>query len=217
MGEGLAVLLLVLLVGGLAGGEVLARLLPRWGYRRGATIMRALMFGLLVVYGGVLLAVSLTSREIVLNHGVPKRFCGFYLDCHMAAAVESVDRTPAIGGVRATGTYYVVNVRVSSDARRATLWMGDPDIFAVDAGGTRYRRDAAAEREMEQLARDSGTFSRPVVAGGSFTKPVVFDIPTGATNLRMMITDARGVDRVLEALLIGDEDSLLHRPVTFRL
>lgn len=217
MGEGLAPLLLVLLVGTLAGGEFLARVSPGWGFARGLVVFRSIMLVGLGVYAGTLVTVSLSSKEKVLALGEPKRFCGFYLDCHLAVEVDQVDHAARIGTMRANGEFYVVKLRVSSNARQATLQMGNPEIMVLDDDGHRYGRSAAAEELVEKLSGNSDGFSRPVTAGSSFVKTVVFDIPTNARAPRLLVSDARGVDAVLEALLIGDEDSFLHRPTTHRL
>ncbi len=216
-GPGMAVLLLLLMLGGLAMGEVLARMLPRWGWARGKVVVRRLMLVTFGLYLGVLLTVSLTSHEQVLGHGIAKRFCGFYLDCHLAASVEEVERRPAIGSVRAAGSFYVVKVRVSSDARRATLRMGEPEVAVVDAAGHRYARSEAAERALGVQGQLDASFARPVEPGGSFVRQVVFDLPAAVQDPRLLVKDVRGVDLVLEALLIGDEDSVLHRPTSFKL
>ena len=74
-----------------------------------------------VVYTTMLLASSLTSDERVLDVAQDKKFCGFYLDCHMQVAVTGVDTVREIGLRRANGVFYVVTLRVSSDAVRARV------------------------------------------------------------------------------------------------
>src|SRR5690348_4561021 len=54
-------------------------------------------------YFAGLFAVSLASEERTLSFNEPKEFCGFYLDCHMHAAVTGVERTKNIGGMTAKG------------------------------------------------------------------------------------------------------------------
>jgi hypothetical protein len=90
-----------------------------------------------------------------------KRFCGFYLDCHMATGVVDVRRTATLGlppnEVRAAGEFYAVS------------------------------------------------------ANSPFTTPIVFDLPTNVRDPKLLVTDTPGVDRAIEGLLIGDEDSFLHK------
>jgi hypothetical protein len=216
-GPGIGVLLLVMLIGGLVGGEILARLLPRWGHPKAKGTVRILMLVGAAAYGGGLLTASLTSHERVLARGQTLKFCGFYLDCHLGVAVEGVDRHVVIGDQRAKGTYYVVRVRVSSDARQATLHLGRPRFRVIDVDGKAYPRDETAERSLAPASGDSTPMVRPLAAGESYEIRVVFDLPEGTRQPRLHVADPAGVDRVLEGILIGDDDSIFHKPTTLAL
>jgi len=106
--------------------------------------------------------VSTASREIVLDFGEKKYFCGLYLDCHLAAAVTSVEKMPRIGDDTAFSEFYIVTVE-------------------------------------------------------AYSSRVAFDVPRDAIDPRLLVTDFPGPDRFLEALIIGDDDSLLHPRTMFRL
>jgi hypothetical protein len=216
-GHGIGVLLLLMLIGGLAGGEILARLLPRWGHPKGKRTVRILMLVGAAAYSGALVTASLTSRERVLARGETLKFCGFYLDCHLGVAVEGVDQRPVIGSARAEGMYHLVQIRVSSDAVRATLQLGRPTFRVIDSEGNTFSRDEAAERTLARASGDLLPLVRPVAAGESYAVQVVFDLPEGIREPRLHVTDAAGVDRVLEGILIGDDDSILHKPTTLAL
>ena len=217
MAQEMGFALLGLLLMGLIAGEIFARVLPRWGYPRGAVVLRSLMLLAVGVYGGLLLAVSLTSEPKVLAHGEAKRFCGFYFDCHMAVQVDQVQRAERLGEARSSGAFYVVGLRVSSDAREATLQLARPEIVVVDADGRVYERSADGEAALASVSGDPGPLVRPVAAGASFLRPIVFDLPAEVREPRLLVRDFSGVDRVLEAILIGDEDSFLHKPVYLEL
>ena len=214
-GPDIAPLLLAMLIGGLIAGEVLARLLPRWGHPRGKRTVRILMLVGVALYAGALLATSLASREQVLARGDTLKFCGFYLDCHLGVTVEGVDRQDFIGDRRAAGTYYVVHLRVSSDARQATLHLGRPTIKVIDAAGQSYPRAAGAELALSQTT--DAMLRQPLAAGASYEIQLVFDLPVKVAEPRLRITDPTGVARVLEGLVIGDDDSILHKPTTLAL
>ena len=62
-------LLLLMLVGGLVGGEILARLLPRWGHPKGTRSLRLLMRVGAAAYGGALLTASLTRPPCSMRGG----------------------------------------------------------------------------------------------------------------------------------------------------
>jgi hypothetical protein len=174
--------------------------------------------GAAALYGAALLAVSLTSDEIVLPPGYPKRFCGFYLDCHRmveVAGVETRERlTAGADTLAARGRFHVVTLRLHSDAVRATLRIGPLSATVRDARGRTYARDAAAER---LLAPPAGLPDTALPAGGELTTRVVFDLPRDADDLRLFVRDAHLVSRLTELVLIGDEDSFLHRRTVFAL
>jgi hypothetical protein len=83
------------------------------------------LLGLVGLYAVALVAVSVASQRHVLAPGEIKRFCGLYLDCHLGVSVDAVRTAATVGDperlVRAKGTFQIVTLRVSSDARRATL------------------------------------------------------------------------------------------------
>jgi hypothetical protein len=161
-------------------------------------------------YATILVVTSLTSRERTLALGETKRFCGFYLDCHMGVAVERVDTTSTIGGLSAGGTFYVITLRVSSDARRVPLHLEQPNVVIVDAEGFRHER---SEQVEQQLTRDQLVdLEQPVDAGHFFRRTVVIDVPRDVRDPRLLVTMGGLLDRTVERALIGDEDAWLHAP-----
>lgn len=216
-GHGIGLLLLLMLIGGLVGGEILARLLPRWGYPKAKRTVRILMLMGAAAYSGALLTASLTSQERVLARGETLKFCGFYLDCHLGVAVEGVEQRAAIGRERARGEFYVIQLEVSSDARRATLELGGPSFRVIDNEGNSYTRAEAAEQALAGGAEAVLPLVRPIRAGDSYRVTLVFDLPREIHEPRLHVSDADGVERVLEGILIGDDDSILHKPTTLAL
>ena len=166
----------------------------------------------LAAYGALLAVTSLVSHERTLALGESKRFCGFYLDCHMGVAVERVDTMSVIGDagreVRAGGTFYVVTLRVSSDAKRVPLHLVRPRVVIVDAEGFEHERSPDAEQALAEAQR--ADLERSVDAGHSFTRAVVIDVPHGAREPRLHVTMGGSLDRAVELAIIGDEDAWLH-------
>jgi hypothetical protein len=158
----------------------------------------------------IFLVSSIFSVERTLSRNEPKEYCGFYLDCHMHTAVANVTKTKTIGDKTAKGEFYVATIRVSSDARQASLNLVSPNFEVIDANGNLYQRDASLEKP-------DPAWDQKVSAGGSFEKDVVFDLPTDIKNPRLDIRDGYGIDRVIEAVLVGDEDSLFHKRTYFGL
>ena len=158
-------------------------------------------------YFAMLIGFSYTSEEKELTLGEPKEFCGFYLDCHMHTAVTDVRKARTIGNKTANGEFYIVKVKVFSNAKKATLGFGGLKLHVIDGDGRRYPHSPEVEPADEW-------FTRPVPAGGSFEREVVFDLPAAVKNPRLDMHDDQSL---MEKLLIGDEDSLLHKRAYFKL
>lgn len=161
------------------------------------------------IYVALLLGSSLTSSERVLTADQDKKFCGFYIDCHMQVAVTRVDTLRELGLRKANGLFYVVTLRVSSDAVRARLSLIEPRLVMRDGAGRRYE-NVPNTADMQALTRQIGPEE-------SFESTVVFDLPEDASNLRLQVSEGFWIDRLIEALLIGDEDSVLHKKTSFRI
>lgn len=160
------------------------------------------------LYLAMLLGSSLTSRERVLGLNEDKKFCGFYLDCHMQVAVTRVDTVRQFGTLKAGGVYYVVTLRVSSDAVAAHLKLLDPQFVLQDEQGRKY------ERVLTPL---NDSLTQLIGPEESFTTTVVFDVPDTVQTPRLFVTEGIWADHLLEFLLIGDEDSVLHERTSFRI
>ena len=204
------VLLFAVTILGLLAGAVVCVVSVVRGWAGIARSIAMVSIAWLAAYASLLIVTSLASRERTLALGETKRFCGVYLDCHIGVAVEHVDTMSSIGDLRAGGTFYVVTLRVSSDAKRVPLHLERPSIAIIDGEGFRYDRSLDAERK---LARDEPVdLERPVEAGHSFTRVVVIDVPHGVRSPRLRVTMGGSFDRALELAVIGDEDAFLHAP-----
>jgi hypothetical protein len=173
------------------------------------------------LYGTALVGTSLSSEQHLLGPSQEKRFCGFYLDCHLHAAVMRFDTAHTVGTgsqhVEAQGIFATITLRVSSDARREPTNFVGPRAVVRDALGREFPRSTAAERALSAAGAPGTPLTERVGAGASFLTTLVFDIPTDAQGLVLDVTDGYIVDRVIELFMIGDDDSLLHPRTLFRL
>lgn len=167
----------------------------------------------LIFYTLMLLGTSLFSRERTLAMDEPKEFCGFYLDCHMHTAVKAVRTTKKMGDRTADGEFYIVSVEVFSDAIRAQLALTRPGATVYDASGEHYHRD----RQAEALLGAQPAFNKLIGPGESFIKEIVFDLPVDVKDPRLDIREGFGIEHMIEAVLIGDEDSIFHKRTYFKL
>jgi hypothetical protein len=194
--------------------------------RRKRRAARRVLAGAVVgtgLYAVVLLAFSLTSRDQVAERGEEKYFCE--VDCHLAYSVADVTRSKDLGtsSARATahGLYRIVTLSVRFDPE--TISLHRPKDMAltpnprfvrvVDASGTIYRPDPAGQSALETVEGPSIPLTRSLQPGESYTTRLVFDLPEKAPDPRLLITESDWITR----LVIGHENSPLHRKTSFRL
>lgn len=203
----MGVLLMLMTIGGL----VIAAILLVIAWLNESTWLKKFVLGGVAVwfafYIAMLLGFSLFSREKTLTTGQAKEYCGFYLDCHMHTAVMGVRRTKTFGDLTAKGEFYIVTVRVFSNAKRATLGLLAVDAHVVDAAGKTYRRDIDAESRLPKQP-DFDTKISPL---GSFEKEIAFDLPPDVQDPRLDMREGYGIDHLIEAVLVDDEDSIFHK------
>ena len=170
----------------------------------------------LAFYAVMLVGFSLASKEEILAAGEAKEYCGFYLDCHLHTVVTSVRAAKTVGDRTANGTFYVANVKVFSDAKNPEvgLHLIQPNATVVQTDGTKIERDIAAESQLQtsSVRLDSNIDNRQTIE-----KELVFDVPATVTDLKLLITEGYGIDKSIERVLVGDEDSFLHAGVFFDL
>jgi hypothetical protein len=203
--DGLNPLTVLLFVGAvlaafvLAGTYVFARVTKR---ERVARISSRVFVGGAAIYLALILIGSLTSQSRALAPGAEKHICE--IDCHLAYSVAAA-RAESVGGglVR-----HVVTVKVRFDeetissrrSRTAALTPNRRYVALVDSEGNQYLGSTDSLR-------------RPLVPGESYTTDIAFEVPMKATGLRLILRNADPET----ALIIGHENSLLHRRTTFQL
>ncbi len=182
----LALMLLLALRAAAVGAMPRAR---RWVATAGAT---------LAAYMGLLLGVSLASRERVLHPGAEKFACD--LDCDLAFSVTRVmPAHVAAAGWRA----FTVTLRARSDARRVTMRIDPLEVALVNVDGRRF---APAGGPMLRV--------RETLAPGEHLDIALrFDVPADAREPRLSVLTGDGWSR----FVIGDERSLFHRATLFAL
>lgn len=211
-------ILMILVTIGLVFSAVAIAVVRRLQNRRPPLARAAtILAGWAAVYAVVLVAVSLASEPRVLSLGEDKKFCGFYIDCHRQLAVTAVERLDSIGAMRPGGVFYVLTLRIGSDAKIARMRLIDPRLEIVDAAGRRHGRSAAGEQALARVRGPLPALTDTVGPGGSYLTTVVFDVPRDAREPHLRATDGWWADRLIEFFLVGDEDSFLHAPTTFRL
>lgn len=209
----MGVVLLAMTIGGL----IVAAILLAIAWLNESVWLRTFVLGgiftWLTGYFILLFIGSIFSVERSLSFNEPKEFCGFYFDCHMHTAVTGVQRVKTIGDRTANGEFYIVKVKVFSDARRATLGLITVDAKVLDDQKSSYERDLSAEANLGEQP----PFEKKVSPMESFEKQIVFDLPVDVQDPRLDLREGYGIDHAIEAILIGDEDSIFHKRNYFKL
>lgn len=220
-GNAIFFLLTVLFTGFLAFVALIA-----WKRKNRSTLRAAVGVGVVVlgVYSAILFSAALASRERVLAAGEVKWFCGFYLDCHLGVSVSKVESAKTIAGTNSTVTardlFMIVTLELHNSARNPNLdlTLFKPTAFIVDAGRNRYRRNAAAERAITGTGRfESPLKERTKVGHTPVHATLVFDVPADAKNPRLNLDEGFFLDRLIELVLVNDDNSLFHKPTVLAL
>ena len=204
----------VILLAMTIGGFVVAAILLAISYFAKLNWLRTFVLGGVIVwvlgYAISLFVGSYFSEEHTLSLNQPKDFCGFYLDCHLHTAVTDVRKTKNFGNAVADGEFYVIKIKVFSDAKQAALNLTTPRFHVIDESGKSYI-------QVENPVIPRPPFDEKLPAGGSFEREIVFDLPVDVKNPRLDVAEGFGINRVIETVLIGDEDSILHKRNYFAL
>jgi len=212
----MGVLMMLLTIGGLLAAGVLFAI--AW-LNESAWLKKFLLGGVAIwfpFYVVLLLGYSAASKDRVLGVGEPKEFCGFYLDCHMHAEVTNVRTANQIGNRTAKGKFYIVGLRVFSDAKNPNIAFRliEPRALIEVDDHTAIIRDLDSEALLPTAAVDLGG---EVKGSQTIEKEIVFDVPATLPVPRMQIAEGYGIDSALEAILIDDEDSIFHKRNYFKL
>jgi hypothetical protein len=145
----------------------------------------------IIAYAILLVVSALLSHEEVLRSGDTKYFCGFFLDCHIGVAVS---------GTRETG-HHLITLRFSNTARRATISPYEVQVEVIGSDGRHYPAQPDGRSDLE----------RAIGPGESYAVDVSYDLPPGVRADRLLVSQGVGIDRVLDGLVIGNENSFLHK------
>lgn len=187
----------VLLLGLLA--LLLALITRRWA------LLRRLLLGLAIyvgLYASLLVGTALLSPQQVLAMHQLRCFDDW------CASVEQVEIQPAIGTLQAQGSFYLVTIQVTSQARRISQRALDAAVYLLDDRGQRYDPDPQGQQALVASGRAGQPLNSMVEAGGSFTYTAAFDLPAGATRPGLVISHGAFPGRII----IGDDQSFLHKP-----
>jgi hypothetical protein len=199
---------LVFLIGAIAAISTIVRatyLLVRGRVPKAGRVLMRLSIGAVVYFAALLLA-SFTQPLHDIHLGVPNCFDDFCI------AVDSAVRVNTIGSVSSEGDFVVVSGRVLSKARRRQR---ETDVRGVlmDGAGARHEASVRGQQALEALGGAGSRLTDFVEPYGANAFKLVFDVPK--TSQEFAFITAHGWFPA--ALIIGDQQSPLHRPSIVRL
>ena len=191
----------------------------RFGRAKIAAVAMLVIGGL---YLGAMLVFAFASSEKVLARGDEKHFCE--IDCHLAYSIADIKQTKTIGKApnpaTAKGMFTAVSIKTRFDETTISPTRGNGQLYpnsraltVIDDQGRKYLPSAEGQRAL-QLAGLAGTpLPTPLRPGESYTTTIVFDLPAEAKNPTLLVNEGEWITH----LVIGHENSLLHKQTRFQL
>lgn len=204
-----AVLAFLALAGAYAGVlcDAIAGWISRLGVARGVpmiqhlqTLLRALA---VAAVAGAAAIVGLALIEPIQPHALNDPACWDEY-CFSVTSVQRY-KTLGTGASRAvaSGTFYVVRARMEAPWWGRYEW-GNGAVFVLDDVGNTYEYSRTGQRALGGIASARALCHE--VLGAAETETLVFDLPTGVVQPRLMIRDITGLEGVMNGLRIGGYD-----------
>lgn len=202
--------LILTVLGCLLALGFLCYFLLRRQWARARSILLTLV-SFLVLYAVVLSGVSLLSPQRVLAMHQNRCFDDWCLSVERVVQQPTVGAAPTVA--TAHGMFYLVTVRISSQARAITQRALDAQVYLLDANGQGYDPDPTGQQALDEAGQGGQPLDSELAPGGSFTRTVVFDLPKSSSHLALVVTHGRFPD----VLVIGSEQSFFHKPTIIQL
>jgi hypothetical protein len=185
---------------------------------------KIMMAALVIVFGysATLFGASLVSQELTLPPGNEKYFCE--VDCHLAYSVTGMQTASVIDGgqvspLRVQGSFVIVSVRTRFDENTISRHRGNGPLVPsprettlVDEAGHSYPISQNGQQALSDSGKAGLKMTQALRPGESYISKLAFDVPRDARNLRLLIASPTE-PRWIGSVLIGDEDSVLHKKV----
>jgi hypothetical protein len=173
--------------------------------RFGATGRLFLFYGLgLALYFSAVSAVGLTSPQRVVPMHEDRCFDEWCL------AVTDLRVEDTLGGTKASGVYYVIELRISNHARRQAQRAASAAIHLLDQQGRQYDLSSAGMLAFENEYGSIPPLTLRMEPGDSYVTFQVFDLPKDAGAVSLTVEHPVGFSPGW--FIIGDESSLFHKP-----
>jgi len=185
----------------ITAGRTLYLLIRRRFLSAGKAVSRLLLF--IAVYMLVLLGFSIVEPQKQVPVGIPQCFDDWCI------TIQQATRQDVIGATRASGTFWIVTVSVSSRAKGRPQREADVRVYLTDDRGRRFDVSPAGQRALEGQGLAGLPLTSAVAPSSSFQSRLAFDVPKEVRHLNLVKTSWTWFPF---RLIIGDPQSWLHRP-----
>jgi len=175
-----------------------------------------------LVYGSILLGLSLFSHDVELPKGAWKYFCE--IDCHIAYSVGRVEvASPSVNELEpasAAGKIVIVELRtwfdpttISPHRGNGPLMPSERSLRLIDNAGHQFTESTQSRMIPNAPTLHSTPLRTPLRPGESSVSYLVFEAPDDRHDLRLLVTSVEELD----AALWGHEISPFHGKAYFDL
>lgn len=186
-----------------------AYLLARKRWRRAAAAL-GLLGVLVIAYASTLILTSLASSPRYVPLGTEFRFDDWCFVVEKYETARSLGE--GTGAVRAHGEFCLVTIRVLNRGRGRAQRERNVWAYVMDPSGRRFGVSTAGQGVLDASGSGGQPLDSLVPPGGSISRTLVFDVPTGAKDLGAVVCHGTG-----PRIIIGGDQSYLHTPVVTRL
>lgn len=169
---------------------------------------RRLLLGLgayLLLYALALVGVSTLTPQQTVRMGQRRCFDDWCIAVVQATQTLAVSpNSPVV----AHGRFTLVTVRITNAAQRVTQREYGDTLYLLDSAGHHYDVSPAAQRALDAAGLSGQPLDAALAPGSSFTHTAAFETPPNATGFSLVIAHATFPG----AIVIGDDESLFHRP-----
>ncbi len=164
----------------------------------------------IVSYLAIVVAVALLAPRQVYQIGETRCFDDWCISVVSAKAADAIGNTQPL-----RGRFLLVTLRVSSRARRMRQSEPSTIVYLLDAEGKEYDVAAGPQQAFEARNGAQPPIGAVLDPGDSITTVRVFDIPANLTEIGLATRQIGAYDPAI--FVIGDDESLFHRPAIFRI
>jgi hypothetical protein len=150
---------------------------------------------------GILLGTALMLAQPLRPYAVGQNYCWD----EYCFAIIGVKRVKTLGEgadrVTARGVFYVVTADMATPWWGRFNW-GNDAVFAIDYSGAEYDYSRAGQRALDEQMKSTRSRCHQILGAGE-TETIVFDLPPGVVQPRLLVRDTLGFEGMLSGVRLN--------------